>query len=82
VFTSVEVKERVLVAMTSRSVNYKNLMDLIESFRSPTFLDNLGENLDALLPTIEASIVCPDGSVTLADGMYYCCEKHASVSLT
>jgi hypothetical protein len=43
---------------------------VIEIVRSPTLFEDLGEHLDVLLPTIEASIVCQGGSVTITDGMY------------
>jgi hypothetical protein len=65
VFTSAEAKARVIEAMTSRSVKYENLKDVIEIVQSPTFFEDLGERLDAPLPTIEASIVCQGGSVTM-----------------
>jgi hypothetical protein len=54
-FTSAEGKEQVLDAMTSRSVKYKNLKDVIEIVRSQTFFEDLGEHLDALLPCARAA---------------------------
>jgi hypothetical protein len=77
---SAESKERVFEAMTSRSVKYKNLKDVIEIVQSPTLFEHLGEHLEALLPTIEASIVCQGGSVTSADVMYCFGRLFQSVS--
>jgi hypothetical protein len=69
VFTSTEAKERLQEAMASSAVKF-NLKEVIDIVRSPTFFEELGAHLDALLPTIEAIIVMQGGSVTLADGMF------------
>jgi hypothetical protein len=51
---------------TCSTTKLNNLKDVIGIVRSPTFFMELGVHLDALLPTIEASIVMQGGSVTLA----------------
>jgi hypothetical protein len=44
-------------AMACSAAKFNNLKEVIYIERSPTFLEKLGTHLDALLPTIEASIV-------------------------
>jgi hypothetical protein len=70
VFMSVEAMEQALEIMTSRSVRNKNPNDAIEIVRSPTFVEDIGEHLDALLPKIRESIVYQSVSVTMVDGMH------------
>jgi hypothetical protein len=70
VFTASAAKERVQEALISQAVKDKVLRDVLAIVRDPSFFDTLGAHLDALIPTIESSIVMQGGSATLADAMY------------
>jgi hypothetical protein len=60
-----EAKGRVQEAMASIAAKFNNLNEVIDIVRSPTFFEEHGAHLDALLPTIEASIVMQGGSDAL-----------------
>jgi hypothetical protein len=61
VFTSSAGKERVQEAMASQAAKYKSLKDVVAIVRDTFFFDELGAHLDALLPTIESSLVMQGG---------------------
>jgi hypothetical protein len=79
VFTSSAGKERVQEAMASQTAKYKSLKNVVAIVRDTSFFDELGVHLDALLPTIDSSLVMQGGSVTLADAMYCFARQHQAL---
>jgi hypothetical protein len=71
-FTASAAKERVQEALASQSSKHKGLRDVLSIVRDPSFFDELGAHLDALIPTIESSLLMQGGSATLADSMLLC----------
>jgi hypothetical protein len=79
VFTSSAGKERVQEAMASHSAKYKSLKNVVAIVRDMPFFDEIGAHLDALLPTIESSLVMQGGSVTLADDRNCLARQHQAL---
>jgi hypothetical protein len=67
-------KDRVQEALLSTAIRHKSLRDVVEIVGDTSFFNELGMNLDALIPSIESSLMTPGGSETLADHMY-CFER-------
>jgi hypothetical protein len=61
VFTSSAGKERAQEAMVSQAAKYKSLKYVVAIVRNTSFFDDLGGHLDALLLTIESSLVTQEG---------------------
>jgi hypothetical protein len=54
--------------------SFQGAADVMAFVRDPSFFDALGAHLDAMLPTIESSLVLQGGSATLADAIF-CFER-------
>jgi hypothetical protein len=57
-------------AMASQSSRLKAPRDVVAIACDPSFFDNLGTHLDAMLPPMESGLVLQCGSATLSDAMY------------
>jgi hypothetical protein len=69
-FTASAAKERVQKALASQSSNHKELRDVLSIVRDPSFFQELGAHLDALIATTESSLLMQGGSATLVDSMF------------
>jgi hypothetical protein len=63
-------KDRVQEAFLSTAIRHKSLRDVVEIARDTSFFNELGMNLDTLIPSIESSLLIRGGSETLKDPMY------------
>jgi hypothetical protein len=79
VLTATAGKERVQEAMVSQSLRFKALRDVVAIVRDPSFFDEVGTQLDAMLPTVASSLVLQGGSATLADAMYCFARQYQSL---
>jgi hypothetical protein len=79
VFMSSSGKERVQKAMASLAAKYKSLKNVVTIVRDTFLFDQLGAHLDALMLTIEWSLVMQGGLVTLADAMYCLIRQHQAL---
>jgi hypothetical protein len=70
VLTSQNGRERLSIAESSNSPKFAALKAVVDIIRSNCFWDDLSSHLDALVPTIESSLVMQGGSATLADVLY------------
>jgi hypothetical protein len=70
VLTSQAGRERLAAAEASTSCKFKTLKAVAATIRSGNFWNGLTRHLDALVPTIEASLIMKCGSATLADVLY------------
>jgi hypothetical protein len=79
VFTATTGKERVQEALASQSPRFTALRDVVAIVRDQSFFNDHGAHLDAMLPTIESSLVMQGGSLTLADTKYYFLRQYQAL---